>query len=69
MGHPMALPAGLDELWGFTSPSRDAARAVQELINFDAGAVTEAAVEARHGRDHGDLVAVDAEAFGVDAVG
>jgi len=48
MGHPMALPAGLDELWSYTTPSLEAARALLELINFDAGAVTAEAVEARH---------------------
>ena len=40
MGHPMALPAGLDELWGYTTPSREAARALTELINFDPRAAT-----------------------------
>ena len=48
MGHPMALPAGLDELWGYSTPSREAARTLLELINFDAGAATEEAVEARY---------------------
>ena len=32
MGHPMTLPPGLDELWGY-EPSREAARAVVELIS------------------------------------
>ena len=44
MGHPMTLPAGLDELWGY-EPSRAAARAVVELIS--PGPASEAAVEAR----------------------
>jgi pimeloyl-ACP methyl ester carboxylesterase len=48
MGHPMELPAGLDELWGYREPSLEAARAVIELINFDAKAATPAAIEARH---------------------
>jgi 2-hydroxymuconate-semialdehyde hydrolase len=48
MGHPMALPAGLDELWSFGTPNLEAARALIELINFDAGAATAAAVTARH---------------------
>ena len=49
LGHPMALPAGLDELWGFSTPSHEAARALMELINFDPGAATPDAVEARYG--------------------
>ena len=28
MGHPMALPAGLDALWGYATPSREAAQAL-----------------------------------------
>jgi pimeloyl-ACP methyl ester carboxylesterase len=44
MGHPMTLPAGLDELWGY-EPSREAARAVVELIS--PGRASEEAVEAR----------------------
>ena len=48
MGHPMALPAGLDELWGYTAPSLEAARSLLELINFDPRAATPDAVEARH---------------------
>ena len=44
MGHPMTLPPGLDELWGY-EPSREAARAVVELIS--PGPAGEAAVEAR----------------------
>jgi 2-hydroxymuconate-semialdehyde hydrolase len=47
-GHPMALPAGLDALWGYSAPSLDAARSLLELINFDARAATPQAVEARH---------------------
>jgi 2-hydroxymuconate-semialdehyde hydrolase len=48
MGHPMGLPPGLDELWAYPGPSREAARAITELINFDPGAVTPDAVEARY---------------------
>jgi pimeloyl-ACP methyl ester carboxylesterase len=48
MGHAMALPAGLDELWSYSTPSREAARALLELLNFDAGAATVEAVEARY---------------------
>jgi len=44
MGHPMTLPPGLDELWGY-EPSREAARAVVELIS--PGPAGEDAVEAR----------------------
>ena len=51
MGHPMALPAGLDELWGYSAPSLEAARSLLELINFDARAATPQAVEARHRGD------------------
>jgi 2-hydroxymuconate-semialdehyde hydrolase len=46
MGHPMALPPGLDSLWGY-APSRDAARALIELLNYDAAAATPEAIEAR----------------------
>lgn len=48
MGHPTALPAGLDELWGYTTPSREAAQALTELINFDPRAATPEAIEARY---------------------
>jgi 2-hydroxymuconate-semialdehyde hydrolase len=48
MGHPMTLPAGLDELWGYATPSLEAARALTELINFDPRAATPAAIEARY---------------------
>jgi 2-hydroxymuconate-semialdehyde hydrolase len=48
MGHAMALPAGLDQMWSYSSPSREAARALVELLNFDAGAATAEAVEARY---------------------
>jgi pimeloyl-ACP methyl ester carboxylesterase len=48
MGHATALPSGLDELWSYSTPSREAARALLELINFDAGAVTAEAIEARY---------------------
>ena len=44
MGHPMTLPEGLDELWGY-EPSRDAARALVELIS--PGPASEEAVQAR----------------------
>jgi 2-hydroxymuconate-semialdehyde hydrolase len=46
LGHPMALPPGLDELWGGSAPSREAARSLLELISF--GPATTEAVEARH---------------------
>jgi pimeloyl-ACP methyl ester carboxylesterase len=46
LGHPMALPAGLDELWGYSTPSRDGARSLLELISRDPA--TPQAVEARH---------------------
>ncbi|HEX5620234.1 MAG TPA: alpha/beta fold hydrolase [Solirubrobacteraceae bacterium] len=48
MGHTMALPAGLDELWSYSTPSLEAARALLELLNFDAGTVAAEAVEARY---------------------
>ena len=48
LGHPMALPAGLDELWSYSAQSREGARSLLELINFDPGAATPQAVEARH---------------------
>jgi pimeloyl-ACP methyl ester carboxylesterase len=48
MGHPMPLPAGLDELWGYSTPSLEAARALTELINFDPRAATPHAIESRH---------------------
>ncbi len=48
MGHPMALPAGLDALWGYAAPSLDRAEELIELINFDPAAATPAAVEARY---------------------
>jgi pimeloyl-ACP methyl ester carboxylesterase len=44
MGHPMTLPPGLDELWGY-APSREAARALVELIS--PGPASEEAVQAR----------------------
>lgn len=44
MGHPMTLPRGLDELWAY-QPSREAARAVAELIS--PGPASEEVVEAR----------------------
>jgi 2-hydroxymuconate-semialdehyde hydrolase len=48
MGHAMALPAGLDELWSYSTPSLEAAHALLELLNFDAGTVAAEAVEARY---------------------
>jgi 2-hydroxymuconate-semialdehyde hydrolase len=48
MGHPMTLPAGLDELWSYSAPSLGAARALLHLINFDPSAATAEAVEARY---------------------
>jgi pimeloyl-ACP methyl ester carboxylesterase len=46
MGHAMALPEGLDELWGY-EPSRSAAKSLIELLNYDPAAATPEAVEAR----------------------
>jgi pimeloyl-ACP methyl ester carboxylesterase len=46
MGHALALPPGLDSLWGY-EPSRDAAKALIELLNYDPAAATPEAVEAR----------------------
>ena len=48
LGHPMALPAGLDELWSNPASSLEAARALLELINYDPRAATPEAVEMRH---------------------
>jgi pimeloyl-ACP methyl ester carboxylesterase len=48
MGHPMALPDGLDALWAYRAPTLDGARRLLELINHDPAAATPAAVEARH---------------------
>ena len=48
MGHPMTLPAGLEELWSYSTPSLEGARALLRLLNFEPGAVTAEAVEARH---------------------
>lgn len=48
LGHPMALPAGLDELWSNSASSLEAARALLELINYDPRAATPEAVEMRH---------------------
>jgi pimeloyl-ACP methyl ester carboxylesterase len=48
MGHPMPLPAGLDELWSYGPPSEAAARALTELINYDPAAATPEAIAARH---------------------
>jgi 2-hydroxymuconate-semialdehyde hydrolase len=48
MGHAAELPSGLDEMWSYSTPSREAARALLELLNFDAGAVTADAIEARY---------------------
>ena len=48
MGHGMALPPGLDELWRYSAPSLEAARALLELLHFEARAVTAEAVEARY---------------------
>ena len=44
----MALPAGLDALWGYATPSPERARALIELINYDPAAATPEAVEARY---------------------
>jgi pimeloyl-ACP methyl ester carboxylesterase len=46
MGHPMALPPGLDALWGF-GPSEPEARRLLELLFWDGSAVTDEAVAAR----------------------
>ncbi|HEX5780386.1 MAG TPA: alpha/beta fold hydrolase [Solirubrobacteraceae bacterium] len=48
LGHPMTLPPGLDELWDYSTSSREAARSLLELINFDPAAATPQAIEARH---------------------
>src|SRR5215208_7158142 len=40
MGHAMALPAGLDALWGYDEPSLERARELIELINHDPAAAT-----------------------------
>jgi pimeloyl-ACP methyl ester carboxylesterase len=48
LGHPMALPAGLDELWSSSAPSLEAARSLLQLTHFDPGAATTQAVKARH---------------------
>ena len=48
MGHAMALPAGLDALWGYADPSPERARELIELIHHDPAAATPEAVEARH---------------------
>jgi pimeloyl-ACP methyl ester carboxylesterase len=48
MGHAMALPAGLDDLWGYVDPSPDRARELIELIHHDPAAATPEAVAARH---------------------
>jgi pimeloyl-ACP methyl ester carboxylesterase len=48
MGHATGLPSGLDEMWSYSTPSREAARALLELLNFDAGAATAEAIEARY---------------------
>lgn len=46
LGHPLALPDGLDQLWSY-EPSEAAARALLELLVDDAGSITEDAVAAR----------------------
>jgi pimeloyl-ACP methyl ester carboxylesterase len=46
LGRAMPLPAGLDALWAY-EPSREAARALLQLLFHDPAAVTDAAVEAR----------------------
>jgi pimeloyl-ACP methyl ester carboxylesterase len=48
MGHAMALPAGLDALWGHSEPSPESARELIELIHHDPAAATPDAVAARH---------------------
>jgi 2-hydroxymuconate-semialdehyde hydrolase len=47
MGHPMPLPAGLDELWSYGPPSEAAARALTELISYDPAAATPEAIATR----------------------
>ncbi len=47
MGYPMPLSKGLDALWGYGSPSEDAARTLTQLINFDPAAATAEAIAAR----------------------
>jgi 2-hydroxymuconate-semialdehyde hydrolase len=46
MGHPMTLPPGLDELWGY-EPGQAAAKELIELLNYDPAAATPEAIEAR----------------------
>ena len=48
MGHAMPLPAGLDALWGYATPSPERARALIELLNFDPAAATPEAVATRY---------------------
>src|SRR3954454_15685595 len=48
LGHAMALPAGLDALWGYASPSLERVRGLIELLNADPGAATLEAVTARY---------------------
>jgi 2-hydroxymuconate-semialdehyde hydrolase len=46
LGAAMALPAGLDELWGY-APGSDRARRLLELLRHDAAEVDDDAVQAR----------------------
>ena len=48
MGHAMALPAGLDALWGYEDPGPERARELIRLIHHDPDAATPEAVTARH---------------------
>jgi pimeloyl-ACP methyl ester carboxylesterase len=48
MGHPMALPDGLDTLWAYRADTPEGARRLIELISYDPASATPAAVEARH---------------------
>ena len=48
MGHAMALPAGLDALWGYEDPGPERARELIRLIHHDPAAATPEAVAARY---------------------
>src|SRR3954452_10915923 len=47
LGHAMALPAGLDALWGYGTPSPERARELIELLTCAPAAATPEAVAAR----------------------
>src|SRR4051794_9717928 len=52
MGYPMALPAGLDALWGF-GPDEESARQLLELLFYDGAAGPFSAGGARFGGEGG----------------